>query len=278
MSKPVWYQLLLLATAVTAGVLLVWIGLDACLSGSVWSGKRISQSALTGEYCEFDHVHRFFRQPVNTYSNLAYCWLGALVLGIARYDAKHQLQPGLNQLARFPLLSVLMGVCLVYLGLGSGFFHASLTYVGQRVDMNGTYSVLLTLAGIALYHALPTQAIPAAQKNYWVVTLVVLIVLFLKIALWIPSSRLVPALILLLNLLMIIQYVRFRKVYRPGLILLGLALVVMAIKIRTLDVQKVGCAPHSLFQGHALWHLLTALSTFCSYAFFRFTKANRIVT
>lgn len=35
--------------------------------------------------------------------------------------------------------------------------------------------------------------------------------------------------------------------------------------------QKVGCDPYSLLQGHALWHVLTGLSSFCSYAFFRFT-------
>ena len=275
MTKPVLYPLLLRATLVMAGLLLIWIGLDTYGSGTSWSGMRVSQSALTGEYCEFDHVHRFFRQPVNTYSNLVYCWLGILILGIAGHDATHQTEPRPNQLATVPALSALMGVCLVYLGLGSGFFHASLTYVGQRIDMNGTYAVLLTLVGIALYHTVP--AATPTQQNYWVLSLVILIVLFGEIALWIPSSQLVPALILLINLLMVIQYVRFRKTYRPGLIVLGFTLVVMAINIRTLDVQKVGCDPHSIWQGHALWHALTALSTFSSYAFFRFTKADRAV-
>lgn len=272
MTKPVFYRLVLRASYLTTGMGLVWIALDACLSGSVWLGMRVSQSALTVEYCEFDHVHRLFRQPVNTYSNLVYGWLGVLILGIAGHDARQGGNPGLNRLEQFSSLSALMGVCLVYLGIGSGFFHASLTYVGQRVDMHGTYAVLLTLLGIAFYHALPARPVFSVRKRYWILSLVALIGLFLNIALWIPSSRLVPGLILLVNLLMVIQYVRFQKTYMPGLILLGFGLVLIAIKIRTLDVQKIGCDPDSLVQGHALWHVLAGLSTFCSYAFFRFTK------
>ena len=262
--------MLLRSVVLTAGMLLVWICLDAGLSGTVWIGMQISQSALTVEYCEFNRVHRFFHQPVNTYSNLAYFFLGVLVLQIARQDTKNGAKPGLNRLEHFPLLSALLGSCLVYLSIGSAFFHASLTYTGQRVDMNGTYSILITLTGIALYHVVWGLSWTTAQKKWFVLALVVLILLFLKIAIAVSSSRLVPALILLLNGLMVINYVQFRKCRSVWLIILGLALIVLAINIRTLDVQKVGCDPHSLFQGHALWHLLTALSTFCSYAFFRF--------
>lgn len=272
MVLPLPYKRLLRSAYLTIGMLLLWIGLDTWLDGTAWAGLRISQSAMTVEYCEFNHVHRFFHQPINTYSNLAYFFFGVLLLQIAWDDHTQQGKPGLNRLENFPMLSALLGGCFVYLGFGSAFFHASLTYLGQRVDMNATYSIMLTLVGMALYHLGHRLRWTPAQKTIWVLALLILIGAFFPIALLVPSSRMVPALILGLNVLMLINYIQFRKERSFWLILLSFGLIVLAIKIRTLDVQKVGCDPHSFLQGHALWHVLTGLSSFCSYAFFRFTK------
>ncbi|GAA4408510.1 hypothetical protein GCM10023187_30480 [Nibrella viscosa] len=272
MPTPILVKLLLQAALATLLMLMLWIGLDASLPGTVWSVMTISKSALTVEYCEFNHPQRFFHQPINTYSNLAYFFFGILILLIARHDYRNRVNRQANRLADFPLLSVLMGSCFVYLSIGSAFFHASLTYVGQRVDMNATYSILITLLGITLYHLVYRIRLSRLQQRLWVAALVAVIGLFLPLALLVPSSRLVPALILLLNAGMVMHFVQFRAQRSIGLVLLSLTLVVLAIYIRTLDVQKVGCDPYSFFQGHALWHLLTALSSFCSYWFFRFTK------
>ncbi len=275
MTVPGFYKILFQATGYTLGMLLVWIGLDMFVGGGFWAGMQVSQSALTVEYCEFNRVTRFFHQPMNTYSNLAYFFWGVLTLLIARHDHQTQDKPGQNRLEKFPLISALMGVCFIYLSVGSAFFHASLTYAGQRVDMNGTYGIMITLSGIALYHVLYKIRLVGIQKIGWVVGLVAVIGAFYWVALIVSSSLLVPALILFLNGLMAINYIQFRKERSLGLIIMSLVLIVAAIKIRTLDVQKVGCDPHSFIQGHAIWHFLTALSSFCSYAFFRFGGATR---
>lgn len=240
MALPVFYKLLVRSTYLSLALLSVWLGLDACLSSRVWADMRISQSALTVEYCEFNQPHRFFHQPINTYSNLAYFFLGVLVLQIAREDATHRGQPSLNRLGHFPGLSALMGASFIYLSVGSAFFHASLTYVGQRVDMNATYSVMLTLAGIALYHVAHRSAFTRAQKIGWLLALLLLILSFLKLSLLVPSSKLVPGLILFLNGIMLVNYVQFRKERSLGLLILSFVLIVVAIKIRTLDVPESG--------------------------------------
>ena len=263
-------KLLLSAAAGTLVMLAIWLLLDATLTAQVWSAMRVSQSALRVEYCEFNHPDRFFHQPINTYSNLAYLFFGLLILLIARQDHRnrHSHQP--NRLAGFPLLSALMGGCFVYLSMGSAFFHASLTYTGQRVDMNATYSILITLLGIMLYHVVHRFALTPTSQVRLVLVLLLIIVGFLPLSLRISSSQLVPALILTLNTGMLIHYFQFRSERSIWLILLSLLLVIAAIYVRTLDVQKVSCDPYSFFQGHALWHLLTALSSFCSYCFFRY--------
>lgn len=270
MTAPGFYKQLLRATGYTLAMLLVWIGLDTVIDGTAWAGMTVSKSALTVEYCEFNRVTRFFHQPMNTYSNLAYFFWGVLILLIARQDYQNRDKSGLNRLEKFPQLSALMGTCFVYLSIGSAFFHASLTYAGQRVDMNGTYGIMVSLAGIALYHVLYKIRLVGIQKIGWVACLMIIIGAFYWLSLLGSSSLLVPGLILLLNVLMVINYVQFRKERSLLLIIGSLVLIVAAIKIRTLDVQKVNCDPYSYIQGHAIWHFLTALSSFCSYAFFRF--------
>lgn len=253
----------------------VFFALNATLDGSVWVGMTASQSALTGEYCEFDDVRRFFRQNLNTYSNLVYFFFGLLVWGIGWEDQQRRDQTGLNRLQRFPALSLLVGACFVYLSFGSAFFHASLTWVGQRVDMNGTYGLSLSLLAVAAYHVAHNIEFSARGKRLAVGAVVGVILLFYEVHLRVPSRILLPVLILLTWAAVGINYAQFRRERSARLGLLSLVLIVLALKIRALDVQKVGCDPHSPFQGHSLWHLLTGLSSFCTYAFFRFTPRPR---
>ncbi|GAB3514972.1 hypothetical protein GCM10027442_30360 [Emticicia fontis] len=165
-----------------------------------------------------------------------------------------------------------MGICFIYLSFGSAFFHASLTYAGQRVDMNGTYGISITLLSIGFYHIFYKIRLSTNAKYLWAGLLILFILAFFKIALLVSSSILLPAMILLLTVMNVINYFQLRKERSILLVILSFVLIVVALKIRTLDVQKVSCDPYSLYQGHALWHFLTALSSFCSYAFFRFGK------
>ncbi|MBA4850162.1 ceramidase domain-containing protein [Emticicia sp. BO119] len=270
MSKHLFIKLLIKSAFFTIGMLLLWIGINTFLSPHIWDGMTISKSALTVEYCEFNDITQFFHQRINTYSNLSYFFFGVLIIQIALEDYKNQNKKSLNRMEQFPLLSVLMGFYFIYLSFGSAFFHASLTYIGQRVDMNGTYGVSITLLSIGVYHVFHKIHLSDTAKYIWIGALVVFIFAFFKIALLVSSSILLPAMILSLTIMNAINYFQFRKERSILLAFLGFALIIIAIKIRTLDVQKVSCDPHSWYQGHALWHFLTALSSFCSYAFFRF--------
>jgi len=272
MSNHLFFKLLIKSGYFTIGMLLIWMGLNEFLSAHIWDGMTVSKSALTVEYCEFNHVNKFFHQPMNTYSNLAYFFFGVLIIQIAWEDYKNRGKKSLNRMAQFPLLSALMGIYFIYLSFGSAFFHASLTYVGQRVDMNGTYGVSITLLSIGFYHILHKIDFSDTLKYIWAGASVLIIMAFLKIALLISSSVLLPMMILLLTLMNVINYFQFRKERSILIAILSFALIIIALKIRTLDVQKIGCDPYSFYQGHALWHFLTALSSFCSYAFFRFSK------
>jgi Ceramidase len=274
MSKQLFLRFLGTAFFFTLGMVAIWACLNTCLSGIIWEGMTISKSALTVEYCEFNNVEKLFHQSMNTYSNLAYFFFGVLLLQIAKYDFNNNKNTSQNRFEKFPLLSALMGCCFIYLSFGSAFFHASLTYLGQRVDMNGTYSISIALLGIGIYHLLHKIDFSETAKKLWIGGLLVIIVAFLPISLMISSSKLLPAMILLLMISIAIHYIQFRKQKSFILAILGFVLMFVAVKIRTLDVQKINCDPHSFYQGHSVWHLLTAMSSFCSYAFFRFSKTQ----
>lgn len=272
MNKSLFIKQIGISALITFGMIVIWLLLDTFLSGSVWDEMTISNSALKVEYCEFNNVGAFFHQKLNTYSNLAYFFFGVLVIQIGLNDFKNNTGLNLNRLERFPVLSVLFGFCLTYLSFGSAFFHASLTYLGQRVDMNGTYSISIVLFGIALYCVFNKIEFSSQVKKVWIVLLILTILAFIKIALFISSTKFLSGIILIQSLLVLIIYFQNRKEKSLILAISGLVLMVIAVRIRSLDVQKVGCDPHSFFQGHSIWHLLTALSSFCSYAFFRFSK------
>jgi hypothetical protein len=263
-------SLIIRSLACTAILVLVFFILDNTLSGSVWEGMVVSQSAVVGEYCEYDHAEQFFRQKVNTYSNLIYFFFGMWICLIAREDVKSKNTQ--NKLASFPALSLLLGICFIYLSFGSAFFHASLTWVGQRIDMNGVYGLSLTLMGIGFYHVFGQKNLSESQKKGFISILVVLILAFYQVHLMIPSRILLPIMILLIWVLTVVHYFQFRKQRSIWLALASILLIVIALKIRQDDVDKINCDPHSLWQGHSVWHLLAGLSSFCGYAFFRFSK------
>ena len=234
----------------------------------------VSKSALTVEYCEFNHPDRFFHQPINTYSNLIYFFYGLVVFQLALKDINGLVSVRANTVVNYPYLSLLLAANFIYLSIGSAFFHSSLTWIGQRVDMNATYGLTLSLICIGLVVTIVKKDLSSRMQLIIVASMLLLTVLFLPLALQISSSLLLPSLFLLLVALATLNYLINRSQRFPLLGILGVVLLVVAIQIRALDVDKVNCDPYSIWQGHAGWHLLTATSSLCLYFYFRIVKSE----
>jgi hypothetical protein len=264
----------LLGTGILFGIALA---LDYSLDSRVWEGMVVSKSALTVEYCEFNHPERFFHQPVNTYSNLIYFFYGMVIFQLGWKDWKAFTNREANTVRKFPYLSLLLSANFIYLSIGSAFFHSSLTWIGQRMDMNATYGLTLSLIGIGLVQVLVKKELSSRMQLGIVGGLLLLIASFLPLALQISSSILLPSLFLILLVLGIINYFQYSAQRIPVLGVFSFVLLAVAIQIRALDVAKVNCDPMSIWQGHALWHLLTATSSLCMYFYFRRIKnGNRL--
>lgn len=261
------------ATGILFGIALA---LDYFLDSRVWDGMVVSQSALTVEYCEFNHPERLYHQPVNTYSNLIYFFYGIVVFQLGWKDWKAFANREANTVRKFPYLSLLLAANFIYLSLGSAFFHSSLTWMGQRMDMNATYGLTLSLICIGWVQVFVKKELSLRMQLGLVGVVLLLIAAFLPLALRISSSILLPSLFLILLVLGIINYIQYPSQRIPVLGILGFVLLAIAIKIRALDVAKVNCDPMSIWQGHALWHLLTATSSLCMYFYFRRVKKKFI--
>jgi predicted membrane channel-forming protein YqfA (hemolysin III family) len=259
----------LLGTGVLFGI---FLALDYSLDSRVWEGMVISKSALTVEYCEFNHPERLFHQPMNTYSNLIYFFYGLMVFQLGWKDWKAFAIRETNTVGKFPYLSLLLAANFIYLSLGSAFFHSSLTWIGQRMDMNATYGLTLSLICIGMVQVVVKKELSKQFQIILLLGMLLLIVGFLPLALQISSAVLLPALFLVLLLLGIGNYLQYRTQRSPLLLILSFVLLAVAIQVRTLDVAKINCDPLSIWQGHALWHFLTATSSLCMYFYFRSVK------
>jgi hypothetical protein len=252
-----------------AGLLLLI--LNKFLDGNaIWVGK-LGNGGQYAEYCELNQFSKFLRQPMNSYSNLAFLFFGISVIGLGLSDYKNK-KTG-NPLYAFSSYSILQGIYFCYLFLGSTYYHASLTWTAQRVDMNATYALTLGLLGYAVFRNL--LSFSKQEKYLQIVVIAALLILnylFIYIHLLISSSILLPFLFLLVGIQIAFFLYKNTKQFNTQFLILSIVSMIVAIVVRTLDVKKIGCDPLSIFQGHALWHLLTGMGGYFMYLFYRSEK------
>ncbi len=222
-------------------------------SAEVWSGLT---PGVCTEYCEANTdcgppaSRAAIQQPLNAWSNLAYLFVGILAL-------------------RRPLRvsALLFSASCAVLAVGSFLFHATVTTEFQWLDMVGTYAVLVAVVArgaIAAFGVTERIAIAAA---------IVADLCFAVFKWQINAFVALPALIVAASVPMVIVV----KAGRVGasVALLPLLLMGAAFLFRQIDVAHIGCWPDSrVFQGHAMWHLLTAASLGATYFSFEFARSD----
>lgn len=191
-------------------------------------------------------------QPANTLSNLGYVLVGLLILARAARPT-----PGLagdNLLRRHPAYVRVFGVAVVAIGLGSLFFHGTLTFVGQFMDLLGMYlfSNLLLMYNVARWRGLSPRAFGGA---YIALTAGMAAVLLIapEFRRWLFAAGIAGALALE-------AAIALRRASRaqPAWFAASLGAFGLANGVWSLDNAGLWCEPLSWLQGHAIWHLLGA--------------------
>lgn len=246
--------------------LALWWVTRAAKEQNVWAGWRESGELRRPAYRERIHAREVFRTRANTWSNLAYIVVGLYGVALGSRDLR---QPRSDTfLVRTPALSLAFGAACCCLGIGSGLFHASLTRLGQHLDVASMYPPLMVMIAVGV-----GRWFPARRTWPFLLVLVALTSGLLFYYKWSMSSRIV------LNSLagsvaastLLARFCSSRMLDGRWLLASSAALVV-AVFCRQLDIAGRFSGPDAWAQGHALWHILTALSLGCVYAFYRSEK------
>ncbi len=241
--------------------LIALASLGFSLTDVSWAGWRPATCMPDDCFCEAIRPGPI-AQPVNAWSNLAFVLVGLLILS-ARPAAGAQMRASL--MLSQPAYRIVFGASTVVIGLGSLFYHASLSFAGQWFDVMGMYllATFMALYGLARIRPLrgPRFALLYVAVNGVLGALLIAV----------PEVRrqIFAGLILAVIALEGWIALRHRPLMRYGYFGAALVSFAVAYAIWLLDTARALCAPDSLLQGHALWHLLGALAASLIYAYYR---------
>ena len=122
---------------------------DAPAIGEVYARVSFAERRAKSGYCEEVHLAEPVAQPVDSYSNFGFLLSGTHMLAVCITDAVRVRAGGtraatLSAMQLFPVFSCANGLTQYFVGAGSFLFHASMTEVGQNLDMSGVYMLLGT--------------------------------------------------------------------------------------------------------------------------------------
>lgn len=195
----------------------------------------------------------WINEPANTWSNLAY-----LILTIWVYKKTKNIED--KSLKAFVPAFFLMGFF-------SFIFHASYNFFSQWLDFVGMF----LMTGLLISLNFKSMKIISKEKFNafylgFVALFSALVILFYLIDFPIQTTIAAQALFL------IFSEFKLKKLYpntnyKPFFI--SIVLILIAVTFSILDVTRTFCDPHNHFvQGHALWHLTSALSLAFAFKFY----------
>lgn len=230
-------------------------------------------------YCELSRPDQLIAQPSNTWSNLGFFVVALIILTLGVNDWRNKKKhDSPSFIVNYPVFSVLFGIITLYIFISSFVYHASLTVVFQKLDISGIYFLMILSALINIYLFFPEIKIrkKVFSSHGLAVLLFVVIGYFsfqnlsvvkintiFPIAVGIVFTSWILYLLFISKNAFILKYATFSYI-----------LLVLAGGIWILDRTHTVCDPNSPFQGHALWHVLNAISILLIYFYYRSQKVN----
>jgi hypothetical protein len=242
--------------ALAALTAVVSIGLLWLAIANGWLGPDVGRG---DGFCEAAR-HALIEQPANTLSNGGFVVAG-LVIGWHAGDPR-------RTIAQNPTLATAYAMIVVLLGPASAAMHATQSAAGGHLDLLSMYLI----AAFAFSYAVTRLS----RRGTWTFAgLWVAAIAVCEVVERIPGE--VPVVMVWANLafglLLVAALVGEALLWRRGESTRnprwGLAAVgAMGLAFAIWTQAKTGsplCRPHSLIQGHAIWHLLDALAAYCLY-------------
>jgi len=214
-------------------------------------------------------------QPINTFSSLIFVLVGILIIALAIVDFFRK-NKTVSPLEKKPLYGIFYGFVVIMSGLGTIFYHVKLTFFGQFLDFLG---INFIVTFILLYGIIIRRR--RSQKLFIFLYLLINSI-FAYFLLWLPYLRRYIV-VILVALVIISEYMFHRRqnvlkkisANRMDKRFLYFAVVILlfGLFVWASDTNKMLCNPSSFFQGHALWHILSAIAALIIYLYFRSEKS-----
>jgi hypothetical protein len=210
-----------------------------------------SWAPSTRDWCE-QQLCSVIREPANTWSNLAFVFVGIWIL----YHCRER---------KFGHLR-LMGFFAILLGLMSGFYHATSSFFGEVLDYSSMFFISTFFICVNL-----------ARLRDWTYAK-------LKVAAFLVC---VPSIALLVQFKFIgavlfglqffiaqgVEFIIWRRKLSSAsyrMVFIGHACFAVAYLIWNLDIHKIVCSPNTHWiSGHAVWHVINAFALYFYYHFYR---------
>ncbi len=242
-----------------AATAVVSCGLLALAVAQGWLGPDVGRGA---NFCET--APGLVRQPANTFSNLGFVLAGLMVA----WHAGRRANLG-DVLGAHRHLPTVIACIIVLLGPASAAMHATQSEIGGRLDMLSMYLVASFAAAYAgmrlLRGGTPTFAALFAGG---VIGSELVGLSKADIAVVHHAGNVAFAFLLVLAVVIEVAIMRrgqTRAVRGYAFGSLGAILLAFAIWNAS---QRGLCDPESLVQGHAIWHLLGAVSAYLLYRYY----------
>jgi len=193
------------------------------------------------------------RQPINAFTNIAYILVGIIIIiFISRTKNTHKKISLTTGLPR--RLLILFGLASIAVGIGSFIYHASFIFLGEQLDDDSMYLI----GSFMLFYAIAHQRKLISGK--FILLFMALNIIFEGLIFFFPVIR-----GMLFGILIVASLVITQTSLRHGLIsdpkqqfMTSIELFAAAYLIWILDKTHYLCYPTSVFQGHAIWHILSA--------------------
>jgi hypothetical protein len=218
-----------------------------------------SAAVPTMKYCE-TNLCSLVAAPANTWSNIFYIVVGIYLISISRKEKG--------------LLLKLIGPLAIFCGLASGIYHATFSYVWQAFD-NGAMFIFISLLLVFNLYRLKTKHISTKLLSglFILLNIASISAFFYKKTLFGINVGITIFAVELIAVLTIeaILYAKAKAKYKLDNLLFAFGLLIVGWGIWWLDFLKIWCDPNifHLINGHATWHILTALSFIFIYKFYK---------
>lgn len=231
---------------------------------SKWANWK-EASCLPDCWCEAPRFGQWILEPVNTWTNISYFIVFALILWPLRKYEK-----GENALVHDRRYDRVFAFAMLTTAIGSTLFHASLTFAFQWLDVLGMY--LITFFYI-IYQLLSFFK-NLRFKNFILIYLLINCILGFVLY-YLPETRryLFGISIFLTLILSFIYRYKSSNIFDNKQLIYAFLSLLIAQIAWWLDKLKIVCDPYGAMTGHGIWHFLAAASSFY---FYRYLKSEKV--